>query len=68
VSALVAFLAVPLACRALFGDGATALLAAIAVGLPLFAVALWRQRDVVRLSELRRGALAAHRASVPKAS
>jgi len=67
-SALIAFLAVPLASRLVFGDGVAALLLGVVVGLPLFVGALWRRRDVVRLSELRKGALAAHRASVPKES
>jgi O-antigen/teichoic acid export membrane protein len=62
--AFVAFVVVPLLCRAFIGTGVEALGAAVAIGVPLFAVWIWRARDVLRLSDLRHGALAAHRASI----
>jgi O-antigen/teichoic acid export membrane protein len=67
-SSLLAFAAIPLLARVVFGPGATGLAVGAALGTPVFLALVWSARGTLRLSDLARGALAAHRASVEASS
>jgi O-antigen/teichoic acid export membrane protein len=67
-SSLLAFAAIPLLARVLFGPGVTGLAVGAALGVPTFLVLIWSARNTLRLGDLARGALAAHRASVEASS
>jgi hypothetical protein len=52
--AVVSFGAIPLAIRAVLGDGVTSLAASVAAGCVVFAIGLWRFHRVLHLPTLRR--------------
>jgi O-antigen/teichoic acid export membrane protein len=51
-TALVCIGGVGLAARAVFGPGAVGFVVFLVVALPLYAIAIWRRREVLRLGEL----------------
>jgi hypothetical protein len=54
VLALTCWLAIPLGCVAVLGDGPAGLLLAVALGACAYAAGCWRWRGALRLDSLRR--------------